>query len=61
MKKSVAIKKAGSAAKLARILNITQPAISHWGEEIPHARVWQLRVLKPNWFKHTRSGTQVKV
>lgn len=50
MKTSLALEKAGTAAALARILGITPGAVSQWGEEVPEPRVWQLRVLRPEWF-----------
>jgi hypothetical protein len=50
MKTEQAIALAGSAAALAKLLGITDSAISQWGEDVPTARVWQLRVLKPEWF-----------
>jgi DNA-binding transcriptional regulator YdaS (Cro superfamily) len=51
MKKEQAIKLAGSQSELAKLLNISQPAVSMWGENVPKMRVWQLLVLKPEWFK----------
>ena len=45
-----AILLAGGQVLLAKLLGISQPAISQWGENIPQAREWQLRVLKPEWF-----------
>lgn len=50
MKKQDAIKLAGSAIKLAKILGITKGAVSHWGEYIPRGREYELRYLKPEWF-----------
>jgi DNA-binding XRE family transcriptional regulator len=50
MKKSLAIKLAGSQVELGKILGITQAAIAQWEDDIPQARVWQLKVLKPEWF-----------
>jgi predicted transcriptional regulator len=50
MKKSEAIQKAGSVKALAELLKITQAAVSMWNEEIPEARIWQLKVLRPEWF-----------
>lgn len=50
MKTLDAIRLAGSQVKLAELLGITQPAIAQWGEDVPDARVWQLKVLKPEWF-----------
>jgi len=45
-----AIELAGSSSLLAGLLGITPSAISQWGEEIPDKRMWQLRVIKPEWF-----------
>lgn len=47
--KHEAIKFAGSATKLAKILGISKPAVSQW-TEIPKARIWQLQLLHPEWF-----------
>ncbi|OOH86268.1 Cro/CI family transcriptional regulator [Comamonas kerstersii] len=54
MKKQDAIDRAGSSAALARILGIAPAAISQWGEQVPSARVWQLQVLKPEWFSQRK-------
>lgn len=51
MKTATAIKHAGSTKSLAELLDITPSAISQWGEDMPQPRVWQLQVLKPEWFK----------
>jgi hypothetical protein len=51
MDKAQAIQKAGSAMALAKLLGITRQAISQWGDALPQARVWQLKALKPEWFK----------
>ena len=50
MRTKTAIANAGSAVALAKILSITPGAISQWGEDMPDGRVWQLRVLRPEWF-----------
>ena len=50
MTKELAIQLAGSQAKLARLLGITRMAVHNW-EDIPQARIWQLRLLRPNWFE----------
>ena len=47
-----AIKLAGTAMALAKLLGITRQAISQWGDQVPQARVWQLRALRPEWFKN---------
>jgi len=51
MTKERAITLAGSQAKLAALLKISSAAISQWKENVPAARLWQLRVLRPEWFK----------
>lgn len=50
MKTQQAIDHAGSAKALADLLGITPSAISQWGDDMPEGRMWQLRVLKPEWF-----------
>jgi hypothetical protein len=50
MKTAQAVTHAGSVKALADLLGVTSSAISQWGDEVPDARVWQLRVLKPEWF-----------
>jgi hypothetical protein len=34
---------------LARLLGVTRGAVWNW-DTIPQARVWQLMLLKPEWF-----------
>jgi len=49
MTKDQLIKLAGSQRELAKILGISQPAVSAW-KNIPQARIWQLKVIRPEWF-----------
>jgi len=49
MDKNKAISLAGSSAKLARLLGVSRQAIHNW-TEIPKLRVFQLRVMRPEWF-----------
>jgi DNA-binding transcriptional regulator YdaS (Cro superfamily) len=49
MDKQKAITLAGSQSELARILGITRAAVNHW-KTIPTGRLYQLMVLKPEWF-----------
>jgi hypothetical protein len=49
MDKQKAITLAGSQSELARILGITRAAVNHW-KVIPSGRLYQLMVLKPEWF-----------
>ncbi len=57
MKTKHAFELAGSVAALARLLEITQGAVSQWGEEVPAARVWQLRAIRPEWFPESALAT----
>ena len=49
MTKEQAIALAGSQAKLAALLDISDAAVSQW-VTIPGARLWQLKLLRPGWF-----------
>lgn len=51
METKTAIEMAGSMTALAAMLGITVSAVSQWGETIPEQREWQLRVLRPEWFR----------
>jgi DNA-binding transcriptional regulator YdaS (Cro superfamily) len=50
MKTKQAIELAGSVIKLATLLGISRMAIYQWGEDVPQARLWQMKVIKPEWF-----------
>jgi DNA-binding transcriptional regulator YdaS (Cro superfamily) len=50
MKKDKFIALAGSQSELARILGISQAAVSQW-KKIPTGRLYQLMILRPEWFK----------
>lgn len=54
MTKEKLIELAGSQVRLAKLLGISQPAVAAW-KEVPQARIWQLRLLKPQWFKQTKT------
>jgi len=49
MDKQKAITLAGSQSELARILGITRAAVHNW-KTIPIGRLYQLMVLRPDWF-----------
>ena len=51
MEKSTAIRLAGSQTKLAAILGINQSAVAQWGNDVPIMRIYQLKTLRPKWFK----------
>ena len=48
--KQQAIQLAGSQAKLAKLLGISRGAVWLW-KTIPQARIWQLKLMRPEWFK----------
>ena len=50
MNKAHFIQLAGGQSALAQLLGISQAAISQWGETVPQSRIWQLKVIKPEWF-----------
>jgi predicted transcriptional regulator len=60
MKTERAIELAGNAKALADLLGITPSAISQWDENVPETRIWQLRVLRPEWFKEEAKTTAMK-
>ena len=49
MDKQKFIALAGSQSELAKLLGIKQPAVAQW-KAVPIARIWQLKLLKPEWF-----------
>ena len=55
MTKEQAIALAGTAMALAQMLGIQRQAISQW-KEIPPARLWQLKVLRPEWFRKSKTN-----
>ena len=58
MTKDQAIELAGTSMALAKMLGIQRQAVSQW-TEIPPARLWQLKVLRPEWFKKSKVNKQV--
>jgi hypothetical protein len=59
MEKSTAIKLAGNQTKLAAILGISQAAIAQWSENVPMMRLFQLKTVRPEWFKNeTQSASK---
>lgn len=58
MKTKDAIELAGSAAALSRLLNITQSAVSQWGEFVPSLQAYRLKEIKPKWFKRRTVASQ---
>jgi hypothetical protein len=52
MEKKTAIRLAGNQTKLAEILGINQAAVAQWGNDVPVMRIYQLKNLRPKWFKN---------
>lgn len=50
MDKQTFIQKAGSQAALAKVLGISQAAVSQW-KNVPELRLLQLKASKPEWFE----------
>jgi DNA-binding transcriptional regulator YdaS (Cro superfamily) len=51
MDKQQAIKLAGSAQALAKLLGITHQAVYAWGSKIPPLQVYRLMDVRPEWFR----------
>ena len=52
MNTNEAIQLAGSAAILAKILNVTPSAVVQWRDrDLPDLRAVQLYTMRPEWFK----------
>jgi predicted transcriptional regulator len=49
MTKQEAIERAGSQSALARLLGVSRGAVWQW-KELPEGRLYQLMVIKPEWF-----------
>ncbi len=57
MKTSQALKLAGGTYQaLADVFGLSRQAASQWGDTLPPLRVYQLRELRPEWFKKARNG-----
>ena len=57
MEKSTAIRLAGNQTKLAAILGISQAAIAQWGNDVPVMRIYQLKTMRPEWFKNEKNAS----
>ncbi|MNF26956.1 DNA-binding transcriptional regulator DicC [compost metagenome] len=57
MKKADAISYFSSAAALAKELNISEAAISQWGQNVPKGRAYQIEVLTGGKLKANPSST----
>lgn len=58
MKTQDAIQRAGGTGKLARLIGVTPAAVSQWPEDVPQAREWQLRLIRPEWFYQTKPSKE---
>lgn len=59
MDKAKAVELAGGVTALAKILGIGKSSVSEW-VEIPQARIWQLKVLRPRWFRKAKEVESAK-
>lgn len=50
-----AIKWAKGTTKLGAIFGVTHSAVSQWGDKLPRARVFELRLKRPRWFNRDGS------
>ena len=50
MKTTKAIELAGSREALARMLGVASITTYRWKPSLPAQRIWQLQVLRPDWF-----------
>ena len=50
MTKQQAIELMGSVKALATLLGVSPSAVSQW-KELPESRIWQLQILRPEWFR----------
>jgi len=58
MNTNEAIQLAGSAAILAKILNVTPSAVVQWRDrDLPDLRAVQLYTVRPEWFKGRAAPT----
>lgn len=57
MKKADVINYFGSAAELARKLNISEAAVSQWGDTIPQGRAYQIEVVTGGELKADHAPT----
>jgi len=58
MTKQQAIKWAGSATKLAKILNLSDGAVSQWGREPPLLQQYRIQSLSDNKLKVSEPQTK---
>lgn len=61
MKTQKAVRLAKGIAALARLFSnaghpCTRQAVQQWGEDLPELRIYQLKEIRPGWFKAARKG-----
>jgi predicted transcriptional regulator len=50
MDRDFAIRKAGTQAKLAKLLGVSRQAVNQWGDKLPPLQVYRLREIRPRWY-----------
>lgn len=61
MKTEEAINLAGSVKELAKILNVSLAAVYQWSDTVPHRRLLELRLLKPEWFESEKAKREFEI
>lgn len=51
MTKTELIRRMGSEYAVAKLFNCSRQAVNRWANRIPALRLYQLRELKPEWFR----------
>jgi hypothetical protein len=61
MKTQKAIDLAGSVLKLAHLMEVSAQSVYTWKEagDLPPLRIYQLKALKPEWFKEKKAAKKV--
>jgi hypothetical protein len=55
MDTQAAIKLAGGIRQLAEMLGLSTQAVYAWGKTVPKLRMYELRELRPAWFKPAKT------
>lgn len=55
MTKAEAVQLAGSVTALAKVFGISRSAVAQW-HAIPEGRLYQLQVVRPEWFGKSRKN-----
>jgi hypothetical protein len=59
MKKTELFKLAGGKRQAVYLLGISTQAVAKWGDDVPELRVFQLKVLRPQWFESLKKPAPI--